>query len=132
MGLTSECEAYVGRRLLVEPQYGYGWNAQVDTHAGAYPAVDVPPPFHLTVDRFFKVNGALIGGIGTVEEAGHSLNGLKVGFSSRHTVDRDFVSDPVTCNLTIGAEESESKDGWLLAVGPPGLAGFGRLVDDAF
>jgi hypothetical protein len=61
----------------------------------------------------------------------HALHGLVVGFSARHAAERDFVRDPVTCNLTIGSLTHVSDDGWLLAVGAPALVGVGRLRDDA-
>jgi hypothetical protein len=82
------------------------------------------------IDRFFRFEGTLMGGIGTIREPGHPLDGLHLGFSARHTIDRDFVNDPVHCNLTVGREERTSENGWLLAVGPPALIGFGRLRDD--
>jgi hypothetical protein len=119
VALSAECETYLGRRILVEPQYG------------ASCPVPVPLDFHLVIGRFFMSHGKLMGGIGTIEELGHPLHGLVVGFSARHTAERDFVRDPVTCNLTIGSLTHVSDNGWLLAVGAPALVGVGRLRDDA-
>ena len=127
MALVLTCETYVGRRLLVEPHFGYGWNAQVTS---PYPDVQVPAEFHFVPQRFFRFEGRLMGGIGTIGEHGHPLDGLLLGFAARHTLDRDFVADPVICNLTIGCEERVAENGWLLAVGPPNIVGFGRLRDD--
>jgi len=36
VGLSAECEAYLGRRILVEPHYGYGWTSHQGM--GAYRA----------------------------------------------------------------------------------------------
>lgn len=127
MALTESCETYVGKELLVEPETGYGWSAQV---AGSYPQVELPTPFHFVVERFFRFDNALMGGIGTVREPGHPLHTLRIGFSARHAIDRDFIIDPVLCNLTVGSETRTSQNGWLLAVGAPALVGFGRLRDD--
>jgi hypothetical protein len=128
VALKADCELYYGRQLLVEPEHGYGWNSQVTS---PYREVEVPAKFHFVVDRFFHFGGALMGGIGTIQEPGHALDGLRLGFSARHTAERDFVEDPVTCNLTVGSETRESANGWLLAVGPPALVGFGKVRDDA-
>ena len=131
MALAANCENYLGRRLLVEPQHGYGWNAQVVTSGGWYPDVEVPDNFHFVIERFFRFEGSLMGGIGTIQEPGHALNGLLVGFSMRHLRDGDFGLGPVTCNLTVGSETRVADNGWLLAVGAPALVGFGSLRDDA-
>ena len=96
-----------------------------------YPDVQVPTKFHFVVDRFFHIHGALTGGVGTIQEARHDLDGLRLGFSARHAIDRDFVRDPVTCNLTVGSDIHESTEGWLFAVGAPALVGFGKVRDDA-
>jgi hypothetical protein len=128
VALKADCEVYLGRQLLVEPEYGYGWNSQVSS---TYREVEVPAKFHFVVDRFFHFGGTLMGGIGTIQEPGHALDGLRLGFSARHMAERDFVKDPVTCNLTVGSETRESANGWLLAVGSPALVGFGRVRDDA-
>jgi hypothetical protein len=126
--LKADCELYLGRQLLVEPEYGYGWNSQATP---TYCEVEVPAKFHFVVDRFFHFGGALMGGIGTIHEPGHALDGLRLGFSARDTTERDFAGDRVTCNLTVGSETRESVNGWLLAVGPPALVGFGTVRDDA-
>jgi hypothetical protein len=128
VALKSDCEVYIGRRLLVEPEYGHGWNSQVTT---PFREVEVPTRFHFVVDRFFYYRGALMGGIGTIQEPGHALNGLRLGFSARHTTERDFTENPASCNLTVGSETRASADGWVLAVGPPALVGFGKVRDDA-
>jgi hypothetical protein len=130
VALSAECETYLGRRILVEPQYGYGWTSHQGMEGASCP-VPVPLDFHLVSGRFFMSHGKLMGGIGTIEELGHALHGLVVGFSARHTAERDFVRDPVTCNLTIGSLTHVSDNGWLLAVGAPALVGVGRLRDDA-
>jgi hypothetical protein len=128
MALTAACESYLGRRLLVEPDHGYGWISQLATVCSA---VEVPAPFHFVVDRFFWIDGALMGGIGTIHEPGHLLDQLQLGFSVRRAADHDFVDDPVTCSLTVGCKASTAQGGWVLAQGPPALVGSGRLRDDS-
>ena len=91
----------------------------------------VPSAFHFVIERFFMSHGKVMGGVGPIEELGHPLNRLLIGFSARHAVERDFVQDPVTCNLTIGSFKHVRDNGWLLAVGEPDLVGVGRLRDDA-
>ncbi len=91
----------------------------------------VPLDFHFVIDRFFMSHGKLMGGVGTIEELSHALHGLFIGFSARHAAERDFVQDPVTCNLTIGSFTHVGDNGWLLALGEPALVGIGRLRDDA-
>jgi hypothetical protein len=129
MPLAAECEGYLGRRILVEPQHGYGWKSLEATAAGQYADVIAPAKFHCVIDRFFRLDGTLIGGAATIREEGHAFDGRQLGFSARHSVDCDFIS-AVTCNLTVGNEVRVLENGWLLAQGPPNLIGFGQLRDD--
>ena len=130
MGLSLESEAYVGRLLVVEPGYGYGWNSQVEV-AGTYPEVEVPKPFHIKVERFFCVSGELRGAIGTIIEPGHALGSLLLAFNTRHVGEWNLRNNPPACNLTVGISAHETDKGYLLAVGPPALVGFGTVRDDA-
>lgn len=129
MALKRDCERYLSERVLVEPQYGYGWNSQKITQGGSYSDVPIPPPFRMLIQRFFEMEGQLAGGVGRISEEGHALDGLLVGFAGRHKEERDFVEHPVTCTLTVGSSILETRNGSLLAVGAPALVGFGILRD---
>jgi hypothetical protein len=130
VALAADSERYLGRQLLVEPEYGHGWNAQIPT-SGWYPEVEVPPTFHFVIERFFRFEGSLRGGIGTIHESGHALDGLLLGFSARYTGEHHFAGEGVRCNLTVGTQTRVAENGWLFAVGAPALVGFGVLRDDA-
>lgn len=131
MGLTPECEKYVGRSVLVEPIYGYGWTQQIETPTGAYPEVELPRPFHVRIDRLFDFAGEMRGGIATVQEEGHPLDGKRVAFSTRTLGTWDFASKIAHYNLHVGTVERVTDKGWILAVGEPALVGFGQIRDDA-
>ena len=131
MGLTPECSSYVGGQVLVEPVYGYGWTEQVPDSSGTYPSIDVPIPFHMTIDCLFESQGELMGGLGTIQESGHALDGHRISFSVRHRGQWDFVSKTAHYNLAVGSTERVADNGWLLAVGAPYLVGFGVIRDDA-
>jgi hypothetical protein len=131
VGLTQDCRSLIGSRVLCEPGYGYGWNQQIPDGAGQYPAIDVPKPFHMTIDRFFEVGDELRGGIGTIREPGHPLDLCRVSFSTRHVGEWDFSRHLAQYNLQVGAEERASQSGWLFAVGGPSLVGFGSIRVDA-
>jgi hypothetical protein len=131
VGLSSECRAYLGSQVLVEPVFGYGWRQQVPDSSGRYSEVEVPQPFHLIIDRFFDFKGELMGGLGTVVEPGHALDGLRVSFSARYQGAWDFLSRQSHYNLAVGSTERTTDNGWVLAVGLPALTGFGVIRDDA-
>jgi len=124
-------ESYVGRTLLMRPQYGYGWVQQDLEGTDKYAAIEIPESFHITIDRFFSYNGSPVGGIGRVNEPGAVLDRTVVSFSCRHVGSWNFTTNVGHFNVTIGQTERVSDNGWLLAVGPPGLIGYGQLVDDA-
>ena len=126
MGLTQDCRSFVGRGVFCEPSYGYGWIKQIPDVAGNYPAIAVPKPFHMTIDRFFEVAGELRGGIGTIREPGHPLDLCRISFSTRHAGEWDFSKRVAQYNLQIGSSEQESQD-WLIAVDGPSLVGFGSI-----
>jgi hypothetical protein len=79
VGLSAECETYLGRRILVEPQYGYGWTSHQGMEGASCP-VPVPLDFHLVIGRFFMSHGKLMGGIGTIEELGHAYTDQSLDF----------------------------------------------------
>ena len=131
MGLTQDCRSFIGHQLLCEPIYGYGWNQQIPDAGGNYPTIEVPWPFHMTVDRLFEVVTELRGGLGTIREPGHPLDSYRISFSTRHVGEWDFTSQVADYNLQIGVMERASDEGWLFAVGGPSLVGFGSIRADA-
>lgn len=130
MGLSLECQSYVGNQVLVDPYYGYGWNQQVPDYWGVFPDVDVPQPFHMVIDRLLSVGGELRGGLGTVREPGHALDGNRVSFSTRHTGEWNFTDRCGEYNLSVGSVEQLTVDGRFIVTGLPALTGFGNIRDD--
>jgi hypothetical protein len=74
-------------------------------------------PFHVVITRLFEWDGELRGGMATIQERDHELDGLRVAFSTRHVGEWNFTSRPGLYNVTVGAEEIETADGWLHAGG---------------
>ena len=66
--LDDACDQYVGRTLVVEPQYGWGW-----VHQEGEPFAEnrgVPPSFHLRVLRVYKYRGERRGVLARITEPG--------------------------------------------------------------
>lgn len=131
MGLTPDCRSYVGRTVLIAPFYGWGWDFGSQARYTSYDDVDRAGPFHAVITRFFEWEGELRGGIGTVQERGHALDGLRVAFSTRHVGEWNFTSQPGQYNVTVGAEELETAEGWLHAGGSGTMQGYASIRDDA-
>lgn len=131
MGLSPECTSYLGRQVLVEPTWGHGWTMQVPDPSGWYPGIDPPDPFHMTVDWFSERRGEIVGGLGTIEQTGHVLDGHRVSFAVRHVGEVDFVRTPGHYNLIVGGTEPVPETGWPCDVGAPSIVGFGVIRDDS-
>src|SRR5687767_11469966 len=80
MGLDASVFAHLAGLLRVDPFFGDGWSTG-----------DVPEPFEIRVQRFFKEKGEWRGGVGRVETRGHRFAGLFLIFSVRHVGTFNFV-----------------------------------------
>lgn len=83
--------------------------------------------FRARVNEFHKINGELRGGTAVVEEAGCSINGAVVAFSTRHGGEWNFTSKPGHYNVSIGSNFIQHSTGQMSATGTPSLQGFAEI-----
>lgn len=127
--LSEPCRDYLGRTLLFEPFYGWGWRMldsdepQLDDSGAAGPR-----PFHARVTGFFDKGGSTIGAVATIEEPGHSHDSLRVVFSPSNAGSFDFTGHVGDFRLAIGPELDRGDP--PCATGLGALAGWSRVRDD--
>ena len=89
MGLANETLDFFGKCLFVETHYGWGWLV-ADPTTDTTTSYTTPASFHLQLDWLFAFGGELRGGIGRIQEAGHSFDAYWAVFVLRHF---DYVVD---------------------------------------
>ena len=140
VGSTLEvaCDHYIGRKLVVEPHYGYGW-----VHQEGNPFAKtqgVPPPFHLRIVRIYTYNEERRGVLARITEPHFLYDGFWLVSMTRHQGLWNFTDRPANYNLLLCPEEplegkpEDSPDyGKLWPVwhlrGYPHASGFGRIAE---
>ena len=121
MGLSASSEEYIGKRLYVKPNYGYGWSSPENFNLE-------DQYFEITLLSLWSFEGKLRGGIGKVEASQLSLENLWVVFSTRHEKPYDFISNLGPYNLQFHMElPVESENGWPLSDHPHPTSGWGEV-----
>jgi len=135
--LEAGCDEYVGRTLIVEPYYGYGWYHQT---SGPFGDHGVPAPFHLRVQRVYSYKEERRGVLARVTEPGFVYDGFWLVSMTRHVGVWNFTDRPARYNLLLcpeepveGKEEDSPEYGkfwpvWHLR-GQPQASGFGRISE---
>jgi hypothetical protein len=135
--LEAACDDYVGRTLIVEPHYGYGW---YHPPGGPFGDHGVPTPFHLRVERVYSYKGERRGVLARVAEPGFVYDGFWLVSMTRHIGVWNFTDRPATYNLLLCPEEpveGQAADSpeygklwpiWHLR-GQPQASGFGRIAE---
>lgn len=135
--LEAACDEYLGRTLIVEPHYGYGWS---HPPSGPFGDHGVPTPFHLRVERVYSYKGERRGVVARVTEPGFVYDGFWLVSMTRHVGVWNFTDRPATYNLLLcpeepveGKEEDSPEYGKLWPVwhlrGQPRANGFGRIAE---
>ena len=131
MSLVVAPEEYIGRRLLVEPGYGWGWTRRDDLSIRVdYAQVQAQGGFHVRVRYFFTYRGEWKGLVGVVEQAGHSFDGLWIGCTTRLSGNHDFTANLCyNWDLDIGPARPQGEKHWQ-PVGVPLYSGYGILAEE--
>jgi hypothetical protein len=135
--LQAGCERYVGRTLIVEPHYGYGW---AHPPGGPFGDHGTPPPFHVRVGRVYSYLGERRGILARVTEPGFVSDGFWLVSMTRHLGEWNFTDRPANYNLLLcpdepaeGKPEDAPEYGKLWPVwhlrGHPQASGFGRIAE---
>jgi hypothetical protein len=135
--LEDACEQYVGRTLIVEPYYGYGW---VHPPGGPFGDHGTPTPFRLRVERVYLYKGQRRGLLARVTEPGFVYDSFWLVSMTRHLGVWNFTDRPAAYNLLLcpeepveGQEEDSPEYGKLWPVwhlrGQPHASGFGRIAE---
>jgi hypothetical protein len=95
MGLiVPATDAFLGRHVLCEPYYGWGWIRGDDRSVNAYDVAMAGGVFRSRVVTFFDLHGERRGFVGRVEEPGHPFDGLQVVVTAMAVGDYDFEDHP--------------------------------------
>jgi hypothetical protein len=135
--LEAACEQYVGRTVIVEPHYGFGW---AHPSGGPFGHGGAPPPFHLRIERVYSYQGNRRGVVARVTEPGFVYDGFWLVSMTRHLGVWNFTDRPATYNLLLCPDEpvegkpqdrpeySELWPVWHLR-GQPQASGYGRIAE---
>jgi hypothetical protein len=115
--------SFVGARLLLQPDYGYGWRDGIGN------AVDLPNPFEMQIESMWRYQDSLRGGIARVTQPGHPLDGRWVTFASRHSAAIDIRNSSASCTMLIVVSRPTAfRDGWPVSPASEWvMGGFGTL-----
>ena len=121
-GLAESCRQFAGKRVYVNPAYGWGWSRlDIDSPGSALQTFGqeraCPVPFYLHIYFFYEFLSNVHGAIGIIEEPGHMLDGLWAEFYPRVEGIWDFTEHLTYYNIDIGPNapvlvEPEASSAW--------------------
>jgi hypothetical protein len=132
MGLSIEPNDFVGKTVIINPQYGWGWSQLNDEHqaiAVDFQRIHDAGPFRVRVKSFFSFNEEIRGFTGQVEEPGHVFDQQWSVCATRAAGEFNF-SDRLCRNyeIQLGPIEPEHSDSPKCQRGSPIYNGYASVT----